>query len=67
MTIQELHIKGMTCGHCVMAVKKELGKMPNVTVEEVVIGKARVQFDEAKVNPADFALAIGEAGFVLVQ
>jgi copper chaperone len=67
MKTEELQIKGMSCGHCVMAVKKELGKMPNVSVEEVSVGKARVQFDEAKVNPADFARAIDEAGFVLVQ
>jgi copper chaperone len=67
MKTEELHIKGMSCGHCVMAVRKELGKMPDVTVEEVTIGKARVQFDETRVNPADFARAIDEAGFILVQ
>jgi copper chaperone len=67
MKVEELTIKGMSCGHCVMAVKRELEKIPDVSVEEVTIGKARVQYDEAKVTAQDFIHAIDEAGFSLVR
>ena len=66
MKIQELKIEGMTCGHCVMSVQKELGKIPGVTVEKVEIGSAKVQFDETKVNPAMLANAVNEAGYKVV-
>ena len=67
MKTQEFTIEGMTCSHCVISVKKELSKLPNVKVEDVQIGKARVQFDESKVTFADFARAVGEAGYRLVH
>lgn len=66
MKTQELKIEGMTCGHCVMSVQKELGKIPGVKVEKVEIGSAKVQFDETKVNPAMLANAINEAGYKVV-
>jgi copper chaperone len=62
----ELRIEGMTCGHCVMSVKKELSKLADVEAEDVQIGKARVRYDETKVGPQDLAHAIDEAGFKLV-
>ncbi len=65
MKSQELRIEGMTCGHCVMSVKKELAKLANVVVEEVQIGKARVQYDEAKVTRQAFEHAVEEAGYKL--
>ena len=66
MKTENLRIEGMTCGHCVMNVKKELSKLANVKVEDVTIGTARVQYDEAKVRREDFARAIDEAGYKLV-
>jgi copper chaperone len=40
----ELKIDGMTCGHCVAAVKKALEKVPGVTGAQVELetGRARV-------------------------
>ena len=67
MKTEELNIEGMTCGHCVMSVKKELSKLPDVKVEDVQIGKARVQYDETRVAAQDFARAIDEAGFKLAS
>lgn len=67
MKIEELKIEGMTCGHCVMAVKKELSKLPQLSVEDVQIGKARVQYDEAEVGRQDIARAIETAGYRLVS
>jgi copper chaperone len=67
MKASELKIEGMSCGHCVMAVKKELGAIAGLTVEDVQIGKARVQYDETKVSQEKLAAAIDEAGYKLVN
>ena len=66
MKSEELKIDGMTCGHCVMSVKKELAKLDNVVVEEVQIGKARVRYDESKVSRQSIAHAVEEAGYKLL-
>lgn len=62
MKTQEFKIDGMSCGHCIMAVKKELSKI-NLESVEVVIGSANVKFDETKIDPAIIETAISEAGF----
>ena len=66
MKTQDLTIEGMSCGHCVMHVKKELSKVSGLTIENVEIGKARVQYDEAKVTPDQISKAIEEAGYRLM-
>ena len=67
MKTQDLTIEGMSCGHCVMHVKKELSKVSGLTIENVEIGKARVQYDEAKVTTDQISKAIEEAGYKLVS
>ena len=66
MKTEELKIEGMTCGHCVMSVKKELGKLHHVQVDDVRIGTARVQYDAAKVSVLDLAQAVERAGYKLM-
>jgi copper chaperone len=66
MKFEELKIEGMTCGHCVMHVKKELAKMPHVQVDDVQIGTVRIHYDVAKVSLVDLAQAIERAGYRLV-
>jgi copper chaperone len=67
MKTQELTIEGMSCGHCVMHVKKELSKITGVTIENVEIGKARIQIDESRVTYDRLVKAIEEAGYKLVS
>jgi copper chaperone CopZ len=67
MKTQELNIEGMTCGHCVMHVKKELSKVAGLIVEDVQIGTARVKFDETQVTSEHLSHAITEAGYKLVS
>jgi len=67
MKKQELTIQGMSCGHCVMHVRKALGTMNGLNVESVEIGKAVVTFDEAVVTGKRIAEAIEEAGYTLVS
>jgi len=55
-------IDGMSCNHCVMAVKKELSKL-NLAAMEVGIGFAKVNFDETKVSSSDIEKAISTAGY----
>ena len=67
MKTQELKIEGMSCGHCVMSVKKELGKVPGIVVDDVQIGKAQIHYDESRVTEQALARAIDEAGYKLVS
>ena len=65
MKSEELKITGMTCGHCVMSVRKELSKLPGVEVRDVQIGSALISYDEAKVSGARIKSAVEDAGFSL--
>ena len=56
----------MSCMHCVMSVKKELGKLAGVVVEDVQIGKAKIQYDEATISRQMLEKTIDEAGYKLV-
>jgi copper chaperone len=47
MTIHELKIEGMTCGHCVRAIEQALGALDGVRTIEVEIGRARVEADDS--------------------
>ncbi len=58
-------IDGMSCQHCVMAVKKELQKLDLKSLE-VKIGEATVDFDEKKINSENIVDAITEAGYQVV-
>ncbi len=64
MITKEFSIEGMACNHCVMAVKKELSKIP-VQSFDVTIGSAKVEFDDTKIKVEDIEKAIEEAGFKL--
>jgi copper chaperone len=63
MTQKEFKIEGMSCGHCVMAVKKELQKIENLKIDNVKIGSAKVEFDENQIDNQKIIDAIEEAGY----
>lgn len=60
-------ISGMSCQHCVMAVKKELAKLENLDAAEVRVGAADVEYDPARVDEAAIRAAIIEAGYAVVE
>lgn len=62
---QQILIKGMTCGHCVMSVRKELSKHDGVTINSVKIGAAEVTVDESKVTEETLRKAVEEAGYTV--
>lgn len=59
----QLNVSGMSCGHCVHAVREALGAVPGVKIEEVRIGSASVSFDEDKVSVGDLVDAVSNAGY----
>jgi copper chaperone CopZ len=62
MQSHSLAIVGMSCGHCVAAVRDALTALPGVQLQDVRIGGARVAADES-VTPADLIAAVEAAGY----
>ena len=60
------NIDGMSCGHCVMAVEKELGKL-EIEKKKVEIGSAKVSFDLEIVSEENIKDAIEEAGYKVIE
>jgi copper ion binding protein len=63
MKLLKLEVSGMSCGHCVSAVRDALGNLPGVKVESVSIGSASVVFDENQTTVGDLVDAIADAGY----
>ena len=55
-------IIGMSCQHCVMALRKELAKL-DLNVNDVQIGSAEIEYDETKITDSQIESAVKEAGF----
>ncbi len=64
MTTKKLNIEGMSCEHCVRAVKSELAKL-DINVKDVKIGLAEVEYDENKIKESDLKNAVENAGYKL--
>ena len=62
-------VTGMTCGHCVAAVKEEIGRLPGVTgveVELVTGGESAVRVASAQPLEVEAVrAAVDEAGYAL--
>lgn len=60
-----LHVQGMTCGHCKMAVEGALTKLAGVSTAEVDLEakKVDVTFDESQINVDTMKEAIEEQGY----
>lgn len=63
----ELKVEGMSCGHCVMAVKKELIKLDKVKINDVQIGKVSVSYNEFETDADVIKNAIEKAGYKVVE
>ncbi len=61
-----IKIDGMSCQHCVMAVKKEIQKL-DVKNLDVKIGEVSVEYDESKVSEETIKKAIEGAGYIVVK
>jgi len=61
-----LKIDGMSCNHCVMAIQKNLSKIKLINFE-VMIGSAKVEFDEKEIAKEVIIKAIEEAGYQVIK
>lgn len=59
----ELTIEGMSCEHCVRAVRGRLERTPGVKVDDVHVGSATVEFDPARTTVDDLEEAIADEGY----
>ncbi len=66
MKTHQLSIEGMSCNHCVMHVKKALGTVSGLLVDDVQIGKAKVRYEDTSVTEATIAQAVEDAGYKLI-
>lgn len=67
MTETVIKIEGMSCGHCVMRVKKAVDGLPGVTESNVTIDSASVKYDETKIQKGDIVSAIEKAGYKVIE
>ena len=58
-----MHIDGMSCAHCVRAVRDALGELPGVQVERVELGSATVTYDPARTDRDAVLDAVRDAGY----
>jgi copper chaperone len=58
-----LAIDGMSCGHCVSAVRSALTQKPGIDIERLAIGSATVSYDEARYSVDDVIQAVQQAGY----
>jgi copper chaperone CopZ len=63
----KIAIEGMSCQHCVMAVKKSLGGVPGILESDVQIGSAVVKYDENKVKKEEIETRIEGAGYKVTK
>jgi copper chaperone len=63
MTTTRLSIDGMSCGHCVKAVRAALEGVAGATVEEVELGSATITHDAMRVPAERLAEAVTEDGY----
>ncbi len=63
--MEHLHltIEGMSCEHCVRAVRGRLEKTAGVKVGDVQIGSATLDYDAAQTNIDDIEEAIADEGY----
>ena len=66
MVSMKIGIEGMSCGRCTSAVRKALGEVDGVIVEEVAVGSATVTYDPAKTSVDAVSKAVEKAGYAVV-
>ena len=63
-----LKVKGMSCQHCVMSVKKALGQIEGIQNVAVDLSKGEVSFDNTKGVVRDkIEKMISDAGYEIIQ
>jgi len=66
MTPMTLHIAGMSCGHCLNAVKNALSSAAGVELRSVQMGRAELDYDPVVTTPAAIAEIVTDAGYAAI-
>lgn len=64
-TTETLHVEGMSCGHCVTAVREALSSVEGALVQRVEVGEATVTYDAREGAREALATALEDAGYRL--
>jgi copper chaperone len=68
VTVNSYTVTGMTCEHCVGAVREEVGRLPGVTDVAVDLASGRVTVtSEGPVAIKDVRAMVDEAGYELAS
>ncbi len=59
-------VTGMTCGHCVLSVREEVGEVPGVTGVDVELDSGRVTVTGDAFSDDAVRAAVAEAGYEVV-
>ncbi|MCU0627840.1 MAG: cation transporter [Gemmatimonadaceae bacterium] len=59
----QLDVDGMSCQHCVRAVRHALDGVPGVEIDRVEVGHVAVHYDPARTTSAAIGEAIRDAGY----
>jgi copper chaperone len=59
-------VRGMTCEHCRVAVRQEVGAVAGVAAVEVDLLAGQVTVEGDDVSPAAVAAAVEEAGYEVI-
>ncbi len=60
---REYIVNGMTCEHCVLSVREEVGEVPGVSAVEVDLDSGRLVVTGAGVEDDAVRAAVEEAGY----
>lgn len=63
MDTLRLDIEGMTCDHCVRAVRTALEGVEGARVDSVAIGSATVRYDPSRTSPDALVDAVNDEGY----
>jgi copper chaperone len=65
--MRDLHIEivGMTCEHCVRAVRNRLSSTPGVAVKDVKVGAVDLQIDDSRTTMDEIEDAISDEGYTV--
>ena len=66
MTDKAFTVPGMTCGHCVTAVRSGLSAVPGVTSVDIDLDTKSVVVHGSSLDTAVIAAAVDEAGYEAV-
>lgn len=68
MALKEIHVEGMTCGHCAETVTQAVRAIAGISQVVVDLEKKRVSvdFDESRTGLSEISSKIIEAGFEVV-